>query len=227
MAEEWLFWQERRASKATEALRNMLPAHARVIRDGVEQKILAEDLVRGDLILLEEGDKISADARIVEASDLQVDQSTLTGESNPVRKVKDAVLKDGLTKAERPNLLFAGTSVAEGNGKAVVMEIGMNTEFGKIAGLTQTTKEVQSPLQKELNRGEYSIVQIKVTASASAANQMVRDLTIPKNTVLIAITREDSLLISRGDSQILVDDEILALTDEASSIELIEIFGEH
>lgn len=153
MAEEWLFWQERRASKATEALRNMLPAHARVIRDGVEQKILAEDLVKGDLILLEEGDKISADARIVEASDLQVDQSTLTGESNPVRKVKDAVLKDGLMKAERPNLLFAGTSVAEGNGKAVVMEIGMNTEFGKIAGLTQTTKEVQSPLQKELNRG--------------------------------------------------------------------------
>ena len=205
MAEEWLFWLECRASKATEALRNMLPAHARVIRDGVEQKILAEDLVRGDLILLEEGDKISADARIVEASDLQVDQSTLTGESNPVRKVKDAVLKDGLTKAERPNLLFAGTSVAEGNGKAVVMEIGMNTEFGKIAGLTQTTKEVQSPLQKELDRGEYSIVQIKVTA----------------------ITREDSLLIPRGDSQILVDDEILALTDEASSIELIEIFGEH
>lgn len=103
----------------------------------------------------------------------------------------------------------------------------MNTEFGKIAGLTQTTKEVQSPLQKELNRGEYSIVQIKVTASASAANQMVRDLTIPKNTVLIAITREDSLLIPKGDCQILVDDEILALTDEASSIELIEIFGEH
>lgn len=79
----------------------------------------------------------------------------------------------------------------------------------------------------KLNRGEYSIVQIKVTASASAANQMVRDLTIPKNTVLIAITREDSLLIPRGDSQILVDDEILALTDEESSMELIDIFGEH
>jgi len=146
------FWQERRAGKATDALRNMLPAHARVIRDGAEQKILAEDLVRGDLILLEEGDKISADARVVGASDLQVDQSTLTGESNPVRKLKDAVFKDGLTKAERPNLLFAGTSVAEGNGKAVVMEIGMKTEFGKIAGLTQNMKEVQSPLQKELDR---------------------------------------------------------------------------
>lgn len=77
----------------------------------------------------------------------------------------------------------------------------------------------------KLNRGEYSIVQIKVTTKARAANQYVRDLTIPKNTVLIAITREESLLIPRGDSQILVDDEILALTNEESSIELKEIFG--
>ncbi len=146
------FWQEHRAGKATDALRNMLPSYARVIRDGEEQKILAEDLIIGDIILLEEGDKISADARLIESSDLQVDQSTLTGESNPVRKVKDAVLKDDLTKAETPNLIFAGTNVAEGNGKAVVMEIGMRTEFGKIAGLTQNMKEVQSPLQKELNR---------------------------------------------------------------------------
>lgn len=146
------FWQEHRAGKATDALRNMLPSYARVIRDGEEQKILAEDLIIGDIILLEEGDKISADARLVESSDLQVDQSTLTGESNPVRKIKDAVLKDDLTKAETPNLIFAGTSVSEGNGKAVVMEIGMRTEFGKIAGLTQNMKEVQSPLQKELNR---------------------------------------------------------------------------
>jgi len=146
------FWQEHRAGKATDALRNMLPSYARVIRDGEEQKILAEDLIIGDIILLEEGDKISADARLIESSDLQVDQSTLTGESNPVRKIKDAVLKDDLTKAETPNLIFAGTNVAEGNGKAVVMEIGMRTEFGKIAGLTQNMKEVQSPLQKELNR---------------------------------------------------------------------------
>ena len=124
------FWQEHRAGKATDALRNMLPSYARVIRDGEEQKILAEDLIIGDIILLEEGDKISADARLIESSDLQVDQSTLTGESNPVRKIKDAVLKDDLTKAETPNLIFAGTNVAEGNGKAVVMEIGMRTEFG-------------------------------------------------------------------------------------------------
>jgi magnesium-transporting ATPase (P-type) len=146
------FWQEHRASKATEALKSMLPSYARVIRDGEEQKILVEDLVIGDIILLAEGDKISADARLVESSDLQVNQSTLTGESNPVRKMKDAVLRDDLTRAETPNLIFAGTSVSEGNGKAVVIAIGMGTEFGKIANLTQSMVEVPSPLQKELDR---------------------------------------------------------------------------
>lgn len=112
------FWQEHRAGKATDALRNMLPSYSRVIRNGEEQKILAQDLVLGDIILLEEGDKISADARLIETSDLQINQSTLTGESNPVRKTKDAVRKDDLTRAETPNLIFAGTSVSEGNGKA-------------------------------------------------------------------------------------------------------------
>lgn len=145
------FWQEFRAGKATEALRNMLPSYSRVIRDGEEQKILSQDLVCGDIILLEEGDKISADARLIETSDLQVDQSTLTGESNPVRKTKDAILKDDLTRAETPNLIFAGTSVSEGNGKAVIMEIGMRTEFGKIANLTQNMEVEDSPLQKELD----------------------------------------------------------------------------
>ena len=104
------FWQEHRASKATDALRNMLPSYARVIRDGEETKILTEDLVVGDIVLLAEGDKISADARLIECSDLQVNQSTLTGESNPVRKTKDSVSRDDLTKAEIPNLIFAGTS---------------------------------------------------------------------------------------------------------------------
>ncbi len=146
------FWQEYRAGRATDALRNMLPSYARVIREDKEIKILAEDLVIGDIILLEEGDKISADARLIENSDLQVDQSTLTGESNPVRKTKDAIFREDLTRAEIPNLIFAGTSVSEGNGKAVVLEIGMKTEFGKIAGLTQNMKEAESPLQRELDR---------------------------------------------------------------------------
>lgn len=146
------FMQEHRAGKATEALKNMLPSYARVIRDGEEQKILSEDLVIGDIILLEEGDKISADARLIECSDLQVNQSTLTGESNPVRKLSEPIFREDLTRAETPNLIFAGTNVSEGNGKAIVTEIGMKTEFGKIANLTQSMEADESPLQKELDR---------------------------------------------------------------------------
>ena len=146
------FWQEARASQATEALKKMLPAYATVIRDGKEQKILAEDLVPGDVMLLAEGDKISADARVVASSDLQVNQSTLNGESVPARKVADAVLEEGLGAAEIPNLVFAGTSVSEGNGRAVVTRIGMSTEFGKIASLTQNMEDAESPLQRELDR---------------------------------------------------------------------------
>ena len=146
------FWQEHRASQATEALKKMLPAYATVIRDGEQQKILAEDLVPGDIMLLAEGDKISADARVIQSSDLQVNQSTLNGESTPSRKTADAVLEEGLSAAEIPNLVFAGTSVSEGNGRAVVFRIGMATEFGKIASLTQNMETQESPLTRELNR---------------------------------------------------------------------------
>lgn len=146
------FWQEFRAGKATEALKKLLPDYARVVRDGEEQKILAEDLVPGDLILLGEGDRISADARLVEDNDLSVNQSTLTGESHPVHKSKDEVIRDDLSRSEQPNMIFAGTNVAAGTCKAIVYATGMNTEFGKIAGLTQTLKEELSPLQKEMNK---------------------------------------------------------------------------
>ena len=146
------FFQEFRAEKATEALRNMLPVYVRVIRDSQEQKIPAEGLVPGDIMILSEGDSISADARLVEDSDLRVNQSTLTGESHPVFKSKDAVMRTDLSRAERPNLVFAGTSVSSGSGKAVVFSTGMDTEFGKIASLTQGMKEEMSPLQKEMAR---------------------------------------------------------------------------
>ena len=145
------FWQEFRATKATEALKKMLSSYVRVIRDNSEQQILAEDLVPGDVMVITEGDRISADARLITCMDLQVNQSTLTGESNPVRKTYESVLREGLTRSEIPNLVFAGTSVSSGNGKAVVISTGMETMFGKIANLTQSMQEAPSPLQKELD----------------------------------------------------------------------------
>ena len=161
------FWQEFRAGKATEALKNMLPANARVIRDGNEVQILAEDLVPGDVMIIEEGDRISADARLIAASDMQVNQSTLTGESNPVRKSQDPVLEDGLTRFEMPNLIFEGTSVSSGTGRAVVIATGMQTEFGRIASLAQTVKEEQSPLQKELDILTRQITLISATVGVT------------------------------------------------------------
>ncbi|MFN8474016.1 MAG: cation-transporting P-type ATPase [Anaerolineae bacterium] len=146
------FAQEYKAERATAALKQLLPAYARVIRDGQEQRIAAEELVPGDVILLSEGDHISADARLVQEAELRVDQSTLSGESNPVRKIGDACVNGGLALVEMPNLVFAGTNVASGTGRAVVTATGMSTEFGKIAHLTQSVGEDTSPLQREIDR---------------------------------------------------------------------------
>ncbi len=144
------FWQEFRAERATDALKKMLPSYVRVFRDAAEQRLLAEELVPGDIILLNEGDSISADCRLVESAELRTDQSTLTGESRPVSKSVFQAAEENRTFTEMPNLVFAGTHVASGTGKAVVFATGMDTEFGKIATLTQSMEQQLSPLQKEM-----------------------------------------------------------------------------
>jgi len=146
------FWQEQKADHATEALRRLLPVHARVMRDGREAQVPAEELVPGDVILLDEGDRISADARVVEHAELRVDQSTLTGETTPVRKSAEPAPTETGNRANTPNLVFAGTNVSAGRGKAVVSATGMGTEFGRIAGITQQMGNEPSPLQQELGR---------------------------------------------------------------------------
>jgi len=156
------FWQEHKAEKAAEALRRILPLRARVRRDGGEAQIPAEGLVPGDILLLSEGDHVSADARVIVETELRVDQSTLTGESHPVRKMREAVTGSGLSRCEFPNLVFAGTTVAAGNGVAVVFATGMATEFGKIAGLTEDLKVEKSPLQREMERATRVVSAIAV-----------------------------------------------------------------
>lgn len=144
------FFQEFKAEKATSALQKMMPSYARVVRDGKEVKIFAEDIVPGDIMILEEGDRICGDARILRCSDFQVDQSTLTGESNPIRKNYEA-LQEKVSYLEAENMIFTGTTVASGTCHCVVVATGMDSEFGKIANLTQNTEKSLSPLQKELN----------------------------------------------------------------------------
>lgn len=145
------FWQEYQAGKATEALSKMLPAHSRVVRHGEELKILAEDLVPGDIIKLEEGDDIPADIRLLKTTDVQVNQSSLTGEVNPVHKNERPVTKADVNHFELTDMIFSGTSMMKGNATGVVVTTGMATDFGKIAALTQNVHDEQSPLQKELS----------------------------------------------------------------------------
>lgn len=146
------FWQESRAEKAVEALKRLLPAQVTVLRDGEERLVPAEELVPGDLVLLSQGDRCSADLRLVEEWDLRVDQSTLSGESHPARKTADPVPDESISRNESPNLVFAGTSVVSGTGRGVVFATGMHTEFGRIARLTSATADTPSPLQQEINR---------------------------------------------------------------------------
>lgn len=161
------FWQEFKAERATAALRRMLPETAIVLRDGREQRVQADQLVPGDLLLLAEGDHISADARLVEAAALRVDQSALSGESRPVPKSAEPLIGAGLGQAELPNLVFAGTSVVGGTGKAIVFATGMSTAFGAIARLTQSVGEEPSPLQRELAQATRAVTMIAVLAGAA------------------------------------------------------------
>ncbi|MBO3753653.1 MAG: HAD-IC family P-type ATPase, partial [Candidatus Brockarchaeota archaeon] len=131
------FIQEYRAEKAVEALKKLAAPKARVIRDGVENIIPASEVVPGDILALEAGDHVPADARIIEAVELKANEAVLTGESVPV--VKEAtVLKEDAPVSERRNMVFSATHIVYGRGKAVVTATGMNTEFGKIARMVQT-----------------------------------------------------------------------------------------
>lgn len=144
------FWQEYKAEKIISALKKIISLKATVLRNGVERKIDASLLVPGDVIIIETGDKIPADARIIESLNMQVQQASLTGESNPADK-KECVLRDNLAIAEQENMIFSGTIATRGRAKAVVVSTGMNTEIGKIAKLIQEAKPEKTFLQKQLS----------------------------------------------------------------------------
>jgi Ca2+-transporting ATPase len=148
------FYQEYRAEKAVEALKRMVAPMARVLREGRGRIVPSKELVPGDIILLEAGDKVPADARLLEALTLKVDEAPLTGESTPVTKDTGdlAALAEEIPLADRRNMIFMGTHVAFGRGKAAVTETGMRTEFGKIAGMVQEVEAEESPLKKRVER---------------------------------------------------------------------------
>jgi Ca2+-transporting ATPase len=150
-------FQEGRAERSMEALRKLSALHAQVLRDGHEVSVLARDLVPGDLLLLSAGDAVAADARLLEAAALEADEAALTGESLPVAKHPEALPED-TTLADRKNMVYSGTHVAAGRGRAVVIATGTDTEVGKIATLTESAKERKTPLELRIAQfGRYLV----------------------------------------------------------------------
>ena len=143
--------QESKAEKSLEALKKLSEHAAKVIRDGKEQIIPARELVPGDIVIIETGDYVSADLRIVEAVNLKAQESSLTGESVPVEKEIMAIEGTEIGIGDRVNMLFSSSLITYGRGKAVVVETGMNTEVGKIAGMLNNTEKQETPLQTRLN----------------------------------------------------------------------------
>lgn len=148
--------QESKAEKALEALKNMSSPHAKVIRNGKEDVIDAKDLVPGDIIKLEAGDFIPADARLIKSTSLKSEESALTGESVPSEKFADGVIDEKAPIGDRTNMVFSGCSITYGTATAVVVATGMDTEMGKIANLLSQEEETQTPLQQKLSSlGKY------------------------------------------------------------------------
>jgi Ca2+-transporting ATPase len=144
------FIQKYRAEKAIEALRKIITPHAKVLRDGKPLKIPAAEVVVGDILLLEEGDTVNADALLFFENELQTQEAILTGESSPVEKISLLEEENPLQEPDKIHMVFMGTMITHGHGRAVVTHTGMKTEMGHIAKLTTETKKDKSPLQKEL-----------------------------------------------------------------------------
>ncbi|MCV7319336.1 haloacid dehalogenase [Mycolicibacterium confluentis] len=145
------FVQENRAEAAVKALQSMTDATSTVLREGELRTVPSRELVRGDILVLNEGDAVGADARVLTAAALRVSEASLTGESEPVTK-SAATLTEHLPLGDRRDMVFRGTSVVQGVGRAVVTATGMGTEVGSIAEMLEDTREEPSPLQKEITR---------------------------------------------------------------------------
>ncbi len=148
-------YQENKAEKAIEALKEMAAAMSKVIRSGVQHLVKSEELVVGDIILLEAGDAVPADARIIENASMKVEEAALTGESVPVNKTEEVLSLNGvkdISLGDRKNMVYMGSTVVYGRGRAVVTGTGMNTEMGKIADALANAKEGKTPLQLKLSQ---------------------------------------------------------------------------
>lgn len=204
------FIQEDKANRALEKLRNMVEFRSLVLRGGIKMMVKSEELVPGDILFLEAGDKIQADARLIETKDLEINESALTGESKPVKKQAHIVKEDAVV-GDRANIAHRGTAVINGRAKAVVIATGRNTEIGKIAMMIQKIEEEPTPLQTQLSKmskvigigvicisllvfilgvllraGQYDVFQMFETAVAIAVGAIPEGMVISL-TIILAI----------------------------------------
>ncbi len=168
--------QESKAEKALDALKNMSAPHARVIRDGVEKIIMSSELVPVDIIKLEAGDFVPADARLIKSVNLKSEESALTGESVPSEKDANALVKEKAPLGDRTNMVFSGCSITYGTALAVVTATGMDTEMGKIAGILANEEETKTPLQEKLAKlGSVLGILVLAVCFIMFIVQLVRD----------------------------------------------------
>ena len=179
--------EERKASSTAEALSNLVRERVKVIRDGKEILIDSTEITVGDLVLLESGDKITADCRVIEAHNFMIDESILTGESLPVEKNNKQVKTDKeLAVTSQTNMLFAGTSVVTGRAKVFVVNVGLNTEIGKIANTINNTKEEKSPLTIRVDKFSKQITIIIGIISVIIAIMLISK-NMPLNEILLSV----------------------------------------
>jgi len=165
-------YQEWRAERTAESLSNLIKVRCKVIRNGIEEEIDSSELVIGDIVLLESGNKISADLRIIECHNLQIDESILTGESVNIVKT-NRIVGENSSLGDRKNMAFAGTSVVTGRARAVVVETGIKTEIGKIANKVSNTKETKSPLTIRMEKFSKQISIIVIVIAVIIAGVLI------------------------------------------------------
>ena len=146
------FMQEFRAEKSLQALKEMAAPNAKVVREGIIKTVPAVEVVPGDIVFIEAGDRVPADLRLLEVQDLYIEESALTGESVPVNKRTEVLEFDDIPLGDHRNMAFMGTMITRGNGIGVIVETGMSTEMGRIADLIQSTEEMETPLQRRLEQ---------------------------------------------------------------------------
>lgn len=174
------FFAELSAQQSVDSLQSMIYTTANVLRDGNVEEIEAAEIVPGDVIVLDEGDAISADARLVEVQNLAAMEAALTGESDSVDKDEEEIYDEEIAMADRLNVVFSGTAVTRGNGKAIVTDTGMDTEVGKITDLMNEGEDQDSPLDKELDKiSRFVILLAAIAAVAVVVMGLFQDQDIP------------------------------------------------